>query len=459
MLDTLITGGTLISRGEMRKADMGIAGGQITAVLEENTALPARSTIDATGQWVIPGVIDAHFHCRAPGNPAWGDFATESRAAAAGGVTTFLEIPISTPACATPEVLIRRRELGESQSYVNFGLYGGPATLRRRDIEGMVREGVIGFKVFTTEPPLGRDEQFAGLCATDDATLREALLLVRETGLSCSVHSESHALIRHFHQQLRAQGRSDPPAHSVSQPPIVEAIVIAKLIALARELGTRVHIAHLSTELGLESLRSARDRKNSITAETCPQYILFDETALERCGPYAKINPPLRKARDQQALSEAIWDGSIAFVASDHSPFDSASKEVGWKDIWSAPPGAPGVEALLFFILNAAREEDQPVAKGIQLITELPACHFDMYPAKGVLEVGADADVVLIDPIAEVVMEGSAWHSQARSSARLYDGWTGTGKVLRTIVGGMTVFQGGEIVGKAGAGSFVSPNR
>lgn len=458
MLDTLIVNGTVISEGVSRQAKVGIKNGRIACLLDKEMDIPAGETIDASGLWVLPGIIDAHVHCRAPGNPAWGDFATETRAAAAGGVTTILEMPISTPACATPEIFCNRRELGESQAYVNFGLYGGPTTLSQRNIEGMAREGAIGFKIFTTNVPRGRESDFDGLCATDDFTLREALRLVQPTQLPCSVHAESAELIGHFQSQLRNEARNEPTAHSAAQPPIVEAIVVSKLIALAAELNARVHIAHLSTKLSLELVQAARHHHIPITAETCPHYILFDESALEAVGPYAKINPPLRKSDDQAALDAGIRDGTFSFIASDHSPFDAAAKEVGWQNIWAAQPGCPGLEALLFFILNYARTREYPIAEALRLITDKPAQHFSLYPRKGVIDVGSDGDVVLVDPEADGTIHTAEWYTIARDNAKLYEGLGGKGKVIRTIVGGRTVYLNQEIVGHPGTGRFVRPD-
>lgn len=456
-LDTLILGGTIISGGTIRQANLGVQSGRVAALLTPDLTPTAANVIDAAGLWILPGLIDAHVHVRAPSNPDWGDFATETQAAAAGGVTTVLEMPISTPACSTAEIFVQRRELGESQAYVNFGLYAGPTRLKAREIERMADEGAIGFKIFTTDVPRGRERDFEGLCATDDYTLREALRLIKQTGLPCSVHAESADLIRHFQQTLRDRDENSPIAHSASQPPIVEALVVAKLVALARELRTRVNVAHISTRLALELVKAAQRDDIPITAETCPQYLLFDESALSRHGPYAKINPPLRQRDDQEALAAAIDEGMIAYVASDHSPFDVASKERGWKDIWSAPPGSPGVEALLHFALNWKSGKKLPVEKVLQFVTDMPARFYGLYPAKGVLEVGADADIVIVNPEADGTIHTAEWFSHTRESARLYDGLPGKGKVVQTMVGGTTVFANGNVIAPKGTGKFVRP--
>ncbi len=234
--DTIITQGDVVTENGVVALDIAIADGRIAAMFTRGTAVESRERIDAGGKLVLPGAVDIHFHCRAPAYPERGDFATETRAAAGGGVTTVFEMPISKPCCATPEIFRSRRKLAEENVYVNFGLYAAPGLLRRDEIHEMVEEGAIGFKLFTTSPPPGRDDEFGGLCLPDVADFYEALLLVAETGLVCSVHAEDKRLLEWHTQRLKDTGRNDTLAHGESRPPVVESLAIAVLLACSELL-------------------------------------------------------------------------------------------------------------------------------------------------------------------------------------------------------------------------------
>ena len=219
--ETLIINGDVVTETGIVQADIGINGGQIAALVAQGTTASAAEVIDAAGALVIPGAIDIHFHCRAPAYPDRGDFATETQAAAAGGVTTIFEMPISKPCCATGDIFRARKALGEADSYVNFALYGAPGLLDPKEIADMVNEGAIGFKIFMTGAPAGRDDEFEGLCLPEVPELYQAMKLVAETGLVCAVHAENDQLLAWHTAQLMAAKRNDVAAHGESRPPHV----------------------------------------------------------------------------------------------------------------------------------------------------------------------------------------------------------------------------------------------
>ncbi len=449
----------MVTEGGIKRVDIALRGGQIAALFAHGTLVEADEVIDATGKLVLPGAIDIHFHCRAPAYPERGDFATETRAAAAGGVTTIFEMPISKPCCATPEIFRSRRALGEADSYVNFALYAAPGLLRRDFIEEMVAEGAIGFKIFTTEAPAGRDDEFEGLCLPEDERLYQGLQLVAETGLVCVIHAENNRILEWKTAQLKAAGRNDIASHGESRPPVVEALAIASILTMNEEIGADVHIAHTTSKAALDVFRQFKQRGSTATAETCPQYLVFTEDDMERAGPYAKINPPLRKQEDQDALWEGLADGSLMAVTTDHSPFTVAEKERARTDIWKTPPGAPGVEELVLMMMDAALKGRLSIEKAVDLISTNGAKRFGVYPHKGVIAVNADADLVIYDPAVTTTIELDKLFSKAALCDKLYEGMTFQGKVLRTIVGGKTVFVNGEVVGEKGWGKFVRPAR
>ena len=457
-VDTLITNAQAVLETGIARLDVGISGGRIAALVTDSTGISADETIDAAGKLLLPGAIDIHFHCRAPAYPQRGDFATETRAAAAGGVTTVFEMPISKPCCATGEIFRMRKALAMRDAYVNFGLYGAPGLLDRDEIAEMVDEGAIAFKVFMTSAPKGRDDEFEGLCLPEVPELYQALQLVAETGLLCAVHAENNQLLEWHTQQLIEAGRNDVPAHGESRPPHVEALAIATLLTLNESIGANLHIAHLSCAEALAVFRRFKATGSTASAETCPHYLLFTEADLERVGPYAKINPPLRKTADQAALWDGLRDGSLMAITTDHSPFTVEEKERAREDIWATPPGAPGVEELLLGVMHEALNGRISIEKAVDLLATNGAKRFGVYPERGHIGVGAAADLVIYDPQAQTTISPERLFSKARDCDKLYAGMTFKGAVERTIVNGKTVFVDGQIIGAAGDGQFVRPD-
>jgi dihydroorotase (multifunctional complex type) len=457
MLDLGILNGTIISDGKSFRGDVGIEDGRIALVAQPGALPTAKQTLNVEGQLILPGAIDAHFHCRAPAHPQRGDFATETRAAAAGGVTTVLEMPISKPGCSTPEVFRTRRVLGEANVYVNFGLFAAPGTLKREDVLGMAEEGAIAFKIFMHAAPVGREDEFFGLCLPTDDALFAALSLVKETGRCCTIHSESNDLINLFQNQFSASGRNDASVHGESRPSIIEAVAVGRVSVMCRELNVPVNIAHISCRAALDVVRQAQAAGAPLTSEVCTHHLLFDDSVMPKAGPYAKINPPIRPQADVEAMRAGLHDGSINLVVTDHSPFKPEEKEIGWDNIWRAPSGCPGVEMLVPVMLDAALGGRFSLEKAVDLITAAPARLFGMYPRKGLIAPGADADLCLYDPRPDVVVDSQTWFTRAKDCDRLYNGLSLKGQVAHTIVNGKIVYSGGQILGQPGDGRFVRP--
>jgi len=457
MLDLAIKGGTVVTEDAVFPADIGVEGDRIALVARPGALPAARSELNAEGLLVLPGAIDIHFHVRAPGHPERGTFITETQSAAAGGVTTILEMPISVPCCARREVFERRRELGEAQSYVNFGLYGAPGLLDRDEILGMAEAGACGFKIFTHAVQRGREEEFLGLCLPDENDVYQALELIKETGLVTSFHAENERLIQLFEGRVRATERRDPAAFYESRPPVVEAMSVAQLVVLCEAVGARVHIAHVSGGWPLQMLQAGQARGLPLTGETCPHYLLLTTEDLDRHGPFALIKPPVRTPADQEALWAGLLDGSLLAITTDHSPFTLAEKERGLDNIWAGAIGAPGVELLVPFVLSEALRGRYSLPQAVRFICSQPARLFGLYPRKGVIRPGADADLLLYQPGGEGVVDTSRWHTKAREIGRAFDGIPVRGHVAATLVNGALVFREGQIVGESGGGRFVRP--
>jgi len=444
--DLAIVNATVVSDGKTQHVDVGISGGLVAGVAPHGKLDPAKEVIDATGLHAFPGTVDAHFHCRAPSHPERGTFNSETRAAAAGGVTTVLEMPISDPPCSTPEVLLARKELGEAECHVDFGLFAGGGLDSVAHAEAMVEAGAIGFKIFTHSPPPARLAEFEGLWTRNEAELYEALKAISTTGHVTTVHAENQSLIELF---TRMTEEGDTP----SRPPIVEAAEIALVGAIASATGARVHMAHMTSAAAVQALNGARASGADITGETCPHYLIFDQSEIGRHGSYVKVAPPLRPPADLKALWEGLRADEVQMVASDHAPFTPSEKRDA--PYATAPQGLPGVEMMMPVMLDAAERGNLSLERAVAVLSEAPARRFGLYPRKGTIQEGADADIVLWDAHEPTTLQVESFVSKAGGAGLPYDGLELKGRIRRTLLRGHTIFLDGNVVGDP-LGRFVT---
>ena len=453
--DLAIVGGDVFGE-HVGPATVLVGGGRILALQAPEVPVTATRVLDATGMIVMPGAIDVHFHCRDPLATHRGDFASETRAAAAGGVTTVFEMPISKPATATLERWRARAAIAATKAYVHVGLYAAPGLLDAADLRALAEAGAVGFKLFTTRAVAGREDEFEGLATQSTAHVLQALELVRDLGRPLVVHAEDQDLIDLYRE--RADALEGPPfrRHQASRPAVVEASAIASIAQMALATGCSVHIAHVSSAAGVEAVRQAKRSGAPLTAETCPHYLFCTDDDLERAGTFGVINPPIRFAADRDALWAALADGTIDLIATDHAPFTRAEKEAA-TDFLTAPPGHPGLEALLPLLMTAAAQGRISVQDVVNLVSRRPAARFGLLPHKGLLAPGADADVTVYDPRGTRTLRRGEGESRAADCNLLYDGATVQGHVHATLVDGQVVFEDGRIVGAPGMGRIVRP--
>jgi dihydroorotase (multifunctional complex type) len=465
MIDLAVVGGTLVSEETEGPFDLGIRDGRIVQIAERGRLEPASETIPASGLLVLPGGVDVHYHARTPAYPERGDFFTESAASAAGGVTTILEMPISNPACSTPQILKDRRMLGEQQCVTDFGLYGAPGTLNEADVHGMAEEGAIAFKLFLQRAPVGRENEFAGICLTEESDLKRALELVRKTGLALVAHCENDRLLEAGLHEAGHSGRTDAFIHGESRPPFVEASSVATFLSLARHVGTHAHVAHVTCVEALAVVDAYRRLGARVTAETCPHYLFFTEDDVNRLGPYAKVNPPIRRADDRDALWRALQSGVLDLVTTDHAPYLDSEKKRGLGNILLSPAGAPGAQVLVPLMVSQALSSATAGAPGgglslreaVALVTSKPARVFGLYPRKGSLLPGADADLCLYDPRGDWRLSRDRMHSKAADIDKLYLDRKLRGHVVATVLRGREVYRDGRLLAAPGSGRFLRP--
>ena len=454
--DLAITGGDVVTT-HVGRATVLVKDGRILALASPGEPFDAVRVIDATGMLVIPGVFDIHFHCRDPSYAHRGDFATETRAAAAGGVTTVFEMPISKPGTSTLARWTKRRDIAAAKAHVNIGLYAAPGMLDAADLRAIVDAGAVGFKLFTTNAAPGREDEFEGLTTDSLAHVFQAMELMRDLGLRCVFHAEEQSLID-LHQ-ARAERMTGPDhlRHNASRPAVVEATAVAALVQLALETGCPIHIAHVTSAATADVVRHAKRIGAPVTAETCPHYLWCTEDDLATAGPFGVINPPIRGASDRAALWEALADGTLDVVATDHAPFSRPEKEAAIGNVLTAPPGHPGLETLVPLLMTAVAEGRLSVERVVELVCERPARMFDLYPFKGVLAPGSDADITIYDPRERRIVRCGEGESRAADCNLLFDGTEVAGRVHATIVNGGVAFLDGSVVAKPGLGRIVRP--
>jgi allantoinase len=455
--DLVVRGGTLVtSDGEARLA-LAISDGRIVAVDRDEAMPAARETVDATGWHILPGVIDTHVHLREPGHPEREDWLTGTRAAAAGGITTILEMPISVPPVHTAAILRERAALVQPRSLVDFGLYGGASADNLEHIEAMAEAGAVAFKTFRTRAPVGREQEFVGICCPDAGRMWEVMERTARTRRLHVVHAEDQQILDVATARVRASGNLRGRAHAQARPEIAEVASVAQCIALAAATGTRLQIAHMSTAAAARLVAQAKDAGLPVTAETCPHYLTFTEHALDEWGPFAKCDPPLRSPATQQGLWEAVRAGIVDVIGTDHAPFHEQEKAPFFDNVLEARSGIIGLEQHVPVLLTAVAGGKLTLRALVRMVSETPARLFGLWPRKGRIAVGADADLTVVDLSAEWVHDHRHLHSKARATARIYDGMRFRGLPVMTVVRGRIVMRQGRIEGTPGWGQWIRP--
>ncbi len=456
-IDLILKNGKIVTSSGIFEGGLGVDSGQIVAIGKEGTLPHADRVIDLHDNLLMPGFIDAHCHCHGMGRSDWEDFATGTTAAAAGGITSILEMPQTLPPTSTVEAFKEKRKIAERDAVVNFGLYGGAGSQNIDEIPRIAREGAIAFKTFMPHPSPGRERDFWGMYVTDDGSFLEVLTTVARTGLISCVHAENWQIADYLAKKLRSEARNDLPAFLESRPGITEAEGISRAAMLASASEARVHICHVSAKEAVEVISRVKQDGQPLTAETCPHYLTFTADEIGHLGPYAKINPPIRSAEDRTMLWKALRNGSIDIIASDHGPFTRELKEIGREDIWKASMGAPTLDAMLPVMLTHVNRGCISVQDLVRVMSENVARIFGLYPRKGILRIGADGDMVVVDLKKKKKLRIDEFRTKAKEIAVLYDALEVEGLPVATIVNGTEVMRDGIVTGKPGTGSFISP--
>jgi len=444
-------------------AEILIENGKIQAVHRGTSpaADDGAATTDLGGALVLPGVIDGHVHFDDPGFTHRENFASGTRAAAAGGVTCVVDMPCtSLPPVTTVANLENKLAIIAPKAHVDFMLWGGvsgnaiAAPDWQAHLAGLVESGVASIKLY----------MLSGMETFTDLGHEQLLDVLRETrrlGIPVGVHAEDREMVRGLTDQLIAEGRDAPLDYAASRPPAAEVAAVSTLRDLCRETGARVHIVHVASGDALEVIASARAEGLPMSGETCPQYLAFTELDLERLGAVLKTAPVVKSARDQERLWRGLADGELDYVATDHAAGQwPEEKHTG--SIWSDYGGVPGVELMLPYLYSAGvRERRITLERLTEITASAPASFFGIEDRKGRIEPGFDADLVVLDEGAQWTVRADEMHNLNRYTP--LDGQSITGRVRATYVRGRLAYErranGTEFFAQEGTGAWVRRER
>ncbi|GGG79647.1 allantoinase [Paenibacillus radicis (ex Gao et al. 2016)] len=441
--DRIVKNGTVVLPGGTRKLDIGIADGKIAALSESLASSEpwAGQVMDAEGCYVLPGMIDIHVHFNEPGLHDWEGFESGSASLAAGGITSYADMPLNgNPPTVTPDVLRLKQERAAQSSVVDYLFWGGLMPGKLDQLEAMSKAGVIGFKAFMSSPGGEGESRFR---ETDDWTLLEGMKRIAKLGGFVALHAESDSITAHLAAEAVAAGRLDARAFIASRPPIAELEAVNKALLFAEITGCPLHFVHISTVEAVEMIVRAKANGLEVTVETCPHYLYFTEEDMAEQGPVAKCAPPLRTVEQKEGLWRLIAEGKLDIIASDHSPCPPELKfgqDRSFFDVWG---GISGAQSSMELILHEGWiKRGIAIDKLSALMSAGPAKRFGLYPQKGAIAIGSDADLAIIHPDHPYTLRDADLFYRHKHSP--YSGKQFNCKVAATLVRGELVYVEGQ---------------
>ncbi len=457
MKNLLIKNGTVVTASDTQNADVYIEGEKVVAIgndLGSRFSKKADQIIDANGCYLFPGGIDAHTHMQLPfmGTFASDTFETGTLAGLHGGTTTIIDFAFQSHGDTLNSALNAWHEMAKDKTCSDYAFHVAVTDFTetaQKEIQGLVeKQGVSSFKTFMA---------YKGALMLDDRQIIQLMKEVKKFGGIVTTHAENGDLVDTLIAENRAKGNLGPEFHPLSRPPIVESEATGRIIDIAHQGGHPLYIVHLTCEDALNRVRAATLRNQKVYVETCVQYLLLDDSAyLEENfgGSKYVMSPPLRKKSDQEALWKGIDQNLIEVVATDHCPFCMDQKKMGIKDFSKIPNGAPGIEHRMELMFSeGVLKKRINLNKFVDLTSTAASKIFGLYPRKGSIAVGGDADIVIFDPKVKHTISAATHHMNCDYSA--YEGWQVTGKCRTTILRGQVVIdQGKALIGK-GYGKYI----
>ena len=446
IVDSVLTNAKAYLNKEIVDCSIAIENGKIFKIGKATQMPKADETINLKNLLVLPGLIDVHVHLRDEGKAYKEDFYTGTAAAAAGGMTTVLDMPNNAPVTMSAETLKNRMQIAERKVLVNVGFYSEfPNDLD--EVKDIVAQGAIAFKLFMAC-------QIGGLNIDDDKALQEALKKVGDLGVPVALHAEDKASLMANQEEMKQLNRHDAAAFLKAHSERVEVKAIERLLEISAQLDVHLHFCHMTTEEGLNAVIEGKKSGRAVTCEATPNHLLLSNADLERYGQLAIMLPPLRSESHVEALWKGISNGWVDVLGSDHAPH--AMREKAASSVWDVKVGAPGLETTLPLILTMVRKNRLSLDRVVQLLSEKPAEIFNLTD-RGSLEQGKKADLTVIDFNRKFKIDASKFHSKAKYSP--FDGWEVQGRPVKTFVNGRLIMDEQEIVAKAGSGEIIRRDR
>ena len=449
--DLCLSGGRVYVAGDFIDADLYVKGESVACLSSRGETRTSSRVVDVSGKLVLPGIIDLHAHTRDPGYTHKEDFFTVSQAAAAGGITTWIDMPNVEPPTTTAALLQEKRARAQKESLVDFGHFASGVNLD--EIPGLARAGVTGYKIFQVSGAYPHDPRLA---LNDEGKLLARFRAIAKTGLPCVVHPFNQPLFDFFSAEAFAQGK--PRNHvtfaEIYTRDVIWETAIASLLALQRASGVRLHVVHTHAAGSLRLLRQAKLKGQRVTVEIDPKYFHLGIEDLKEKGP--QICPAGFVPQDEQRMAE-IWnslrDGTIDNIGSDHAPHTSEEIEKQRVDAWSAAMGSPQYDHYLSVFLNDVHQGKLTLPNLVRCLSENPAKILGIFPRKGALLPGSDADMVVVDFEKERTLNNEELYTKVQWSP--YAGWRVKGMPILTAVRGKIVAENGEVMGERGFGKYI----
>jgi dihydropyrimidinase len=458
-MSVLIKGGRVITAADDYVGDV-LVEGETVAQLGDSLDVQADKVIDASGKYVLPGCIDPHTHMEMAfgGTVTCDDFTSGTTSAAFGGTTTHVDFCMQTPGDSLPDALAAYHEkIERAKPVIDVGFHIAVTDLHEggnlEDLARLPDEGVTSYKLFMA---------YKGAIMVDDETLFKVMQVAADTGALVMVHAENGDAIDVLVKKARAEGKTEPKWHAATRPPITEAEATNRAIQLARVAGAPLYVVHVSCKEAIEPIERARAANWDAWGETCTQYLFIDETALDQPdfegGKYV-YTPPPRPKENQEHLWRAIATDVLSVVSTDHCPFNwDGQKTIGRDDFSKIPNGGPGIENRLHMLHHfGAREGRFSLNRMVELLSTNPARFFGLYPRKGTIAVGSDADIVVFDPEKPHTISASTHHSNV--DYNLFEGTEVRGAPDAVLVRGQVIVENDELVAEPGAGQFIKRAR
>ena len=446
MADLCFTNARILTEKGLVEGGLTVKDGVISKIGVETKLKKAEKIVDLEGKIIAPGLVDLHVHFREPGFTQKEDFLTGTRAAATGGVTTVVDEPNNKPVTNSLESIKKKLDLIKGNAYVDYCLQMATYADKLDEIEKARDYGVKAFAVFDElgGKPTGMEHT---------GVLLEAIRRVRKVEGLVLLNCRESDLVISTMKKLREAGKNTLGDYMSHFPHVAELAGGSKRILLAHETGVQAHLREVSTAETAGMLRSMNDYMGKITAEVRPDHLFLNIENTKDLGPFAQQWTPLRTKEDQKALWKALNDGTVNVIASDHATHTREEKELGLENIWLSPPGLPAIESMLPLLLTAFNGGKIRLERIFECASTNPAKIMGLYPKKGIIKIGSDADLVIVDLQKESVIRGE--NAKMKTNWTPYEGWKTKGGVHATYMRGIETYHNGKIVGEAGQGRFL----